>query len=1380
MNRTKVVRLSCFVACMILLPALAEAQTTITIDPSSVTTEDLPTYTITGQWPDACVPQSPQAFRQGTVIFINTQTACQAVCPTVVTPFKISVQSQSQLPAGSYTVQFSVTKCGNVVSQTTQQFAVAAPSCPAITSFGESYYQAAAKTGTAGSAVNSQYASASPLVDRACGDLTPLTENAPLVAIWDSAATAPFLFELYSVGSNGVSLLKRDSTTSHSYYIGSLQAGSYKWRVRRYTPVTCGFVPPCFGGQTCSWSPFCDFQVGNSCPTIQPLPILLSDGTSRNCNDYTPIPAQTVTFRWPAVSGAAGYEWEAYSIPSPGSTNRTIFGSRQQTATSQQAVGLAAGYYAWRVRVLVSNGATFTPCLWSSFCEFQIGAACQTIQPSRTAVDDGSTRACGDLNQIPVQQGFTLKWSAANGASSYEVELDSIPASGSTQRTKVDGAQTTATQAHEPGSLFSPGFYTWRVRAINGTGTSAQACPWSDYCEFQIGSPCPAPAILTQPADQRISSGTSATLAVGAGGTNLTYQWYQVSASGTSPIAGATGSSYTTPPLTQPAQYRVRVTSACGAAVDSNVATVSVNGLVPQIVFTATPPIIRLGQSATLSFVTQNATSVLINQNIGLQPSSGTVSVSPNTTTTYTLTASGTSSVSATVTVTVLTQPLIALSSLPDALLQVAGSGGATTTFTLTNAGGGPSTVTLRPSLDFFTLSPSSFTLPPGGSQVVTVTGNAEPSGSFEGIAIISGAGVPSGLSVPVKLLSTLPPSDSVNAKPGAGRVSVAAPLGSTPSGTLTFTNSGNATLTGILVSDVPWIIPQPGTVTIPAGTTATFTFTIDRSQRPDADAPIGSVTGNISLQYFNAPTGTSARIGVQAAAPVPGVAIVSVVDTVQSPVSATSLPPLNPNEVALFVPGVGHVQGSVGLFISDVSVLNLVGNRPVTDLKFYYTPITGGSGGSKATAVSSVPANTTVALADVVSQTFGTIAQVGSLQIRTKDALQLAVSTNIFNSSNPAGTYGTAIPTFRSDRAVAPGDRLVLTGLRQDASGHTNLFIQETAGIGATVQSEFVAADGSSLGTRSDQVAPFTLSQINNVVPTGAVSAIITNAASSGGKILAYATPVDQASGDTWSVVDWGRQYDYSATEPTIIPVAGIVHGANNTLFRTDIAIMNTGATQATGTLRYNPRGGQSTSTQITLRPRQTNVVTDVVGSLLGATTDSVGFLVFTPTSGTFAVTSRTYTTTPGQPATFGTAVPALGLGKALRSGAVRMIGSLDDASRATVVSARPASFRTNFGLVETTGTDSVTVRATLRYTYPAGTKVQGLGSGTKDYTLAPGQFLLLNGIGSEILGAARDAFGDLRGVEVDFQVVSGNGSVTVFTSSIDNGSGDSILRIE
>ncbi|HEY8164601.1 MAG TPA: hypothetical protein VIF83_03510, partial [Gemmatimonadaceae bacterium] len=157
----------------------------------------------------------------------------------------------------------------------------------------------------------------------------------------------------------------------------------------------------------------------------------------------------------------------------------------------------------------------------------------------------------------------------------------------------------------------------------------------------------------------------------------------------------------------------------------------------------------------------------------------------------------------------------------------------------------------------------------------------------------------------------------------------------------------------------------------------------------------------------------------------------------------------------------------------------------------------------------------------------------------------------------------------------------------------------------------------------------------------------------------------------------------------------------------------------------------------------------------------DSVGYLLFTPITGSFAITSRTYTTVGGGAATFGTGVPTLAASGALKAGAMQSIGSLEDS----------AAFRTNFGLMEVSGS-SVRVRVTLR--------VAAIGSTSKDYTLNPNQFVMLNGIAGEILGSARDKLGDLRGLQADFQVLDGNGAVVLFTASVDNGTGDLILRTE
>jgi hypothetical protein len=87
------------------------------------------------------------------------------------------------------------------------------------------------------------------------------------------------------------------------------------------------------------------------------------------------------------------------------------------------------------------------------------------------------------------------------------------------------------------------------------------------------------PAITAQPVGQVISSGHTASLTVGVSGTSpLSYQWYSgLSGDTSSPVSGATSSSYATSALTVNTSYWVQVSNSLGS-VNSNTATVVIAG----------------------------------------------------------------------------------------------------------------------------------------------------------------------------------------------------------------------------------------------------------------------------------------------------------------------------------------------------------------------------------------------------------------------------------------------------------------------------------------------------------------------------------------------------------------------------------------------------------------------------------------------------------------------------------------------------------------------------------------------------------------------------------------------------------------------------------
>jgi hypothetical protein len=116
------------------------------------------------------------------------------------------------------------------------------------------------------------------------------------------------------------------------------------------------------------------------------------------------------------------------------------------------------------------------------------------------------------------------------------------------------------------------------------------------------------PSITTQPANQTVTVGQTATFSVVAAGTApLSYQWQKNNAN----ITGATAASYTTPPTVSgdnTATFRVMVTNPVNS-ITSNSATLSVN---PIGTFTATDvttyhnDIARTGQNTTETILTQS------------------------------------------------------------------------------------------------------------------------------------------------------------------------------------------------------------------------------------------------------------------------------------------------------------------------------------------------------------------------------------------------------------------------------------------------------------------------------------------------------------------------------------------------------------------------------------------------------------------------------------------------------------------------------------------------------------------------------------------------------------------------------------------------------
>ena len=392
------------------------------------------------------------------------------------------------------------------------------------------------------------------------------------------------------------------------------------------------------------------------------------------------------------------------------------------------------------------------------------------------------------------------------------------------------------------------------------TRNDAQAAsPSCGYCSIQV---LPVPVIRAfQGNPSSVGQGQSSTLSWSvAGADHLSIQ------PGIGDVTGST-SCVTTPSAST--TYTLTASNAAGSV--SAAATVYVSGQKPTITaFTTSPTTLTAGQTCTLSWAVNGATSLSLDQGIGAV--SGTsLTVRPAATTTYALTATNPAgSVTALTTVTVLPAPPVIVSFTASPLTitsgqactlswQVTGATGlslspgigsvsgtslavhpnTTTVYTLTasnSAGSVAATVSVSvsgspPGISVFTASPSSITTGQSSTLSWTVSGATS-------LSINQGIGTVSGSSRTVAPLATttyvLVASNAAGSVSASVTVAVTLPKPSIASfsATPTALTSGQSTTLAWAVAYASslTISPGPGTVTgssIQVGPTSTTTYTL-------------------------------------------------------------------------------------------------------------------------------------------------------------------------------------------------------------------------------------------------------------------------------------------------------------------------------------------------------------------------------------------------------------------------------------------------------------------------------------------------------------------------------------------------------------------------
>lgn len=434
---------------------------------------------------------------------------------------------------------------------------------------------------------------------------------------------------------------------------------------------------------------------------------------------------------------------------------------------------------------------------------------------------------------------------ADNQPTSWTVTSGSLP----------DGLTLNESTGVISGTPTSAGTSTFTVTATNASG--------SDSKEFTITVNYQTTAITTQPTDQTVTEGQTATFTVIATGNDLDYQWQYSMDNGKTwnIIDNATSDSYTTAATTMSMdgiQYCCMVKGADGGKDKSNAATLTVKPVaVTGVTLDKTTLDLVAGNSATLkaTVAPENATNKTVtwassNTAIATVDTTGKVTaVAPGTATITATTEDGGKTATCTVTVTAKTyQIAVDKSTLDFGSMFVGNSVPGAQTVTITNKGNQTVTVILPASTYYNVTAVTGFTdkqatLAPGGTATFTVqpkTGLA--AGTYQETLTVSGDnGVQAAL---LCKLTVTAKTYSLSIDPGAIGFGTAA-VGYTQPAVreVTVKNTGNQTLTLTHPTAVNFEVGKLNQLTLAPGEKAVFTV------RPKAGLGAGSYSETVVVK---------------------------------------------------------------------------------------------------------------------------------------------------------------------------------------------------------------------------------------------------------------------------------------------------------------------------------------------------------------------------------------------------------------------------------------------------------------------------------------------------------------------------------------------------
>jgi len=446
-------------------------------------------------------------------------------------------------------------------------------------------------------------------------------------------------------------------------------------------------------------------------------------------------------------------------------------------------------------------------------------------------------------------------------------------------------------------------------------------------------------------------------------------------------------------------------------------------------------------------------------------------------------------------------------------------------------------------------------------------------------------------------------------------------------------------------------------------------------------------------------------------------------------------------------IPGVVKAAGQNATnFVSDV-VLTNPGASPA-DVLLQFAPTIGGL-----PVLYTLNPGTSLTLTDVVASAFGAGQAVGALTIMSDQPLILRGRT--YNTAS-SGTFGVALPVIGNDRFLSEGDTADSLWVHQETTAdrgyRTNVAVvfPDSGGGAATVT--LYDALGNAVAQKDFSLDAAGLQQFGvggfsaGALPVGRARIQVTR-----GRAAGYSVVVDNVTGD-------GSLYPFeglpAGVQDVVINGVSRAGGQNGTFWRSDARLFNPSAADAVLTVSFHAAGNANPSpltVGVTVPAGQILDLPDVLGTLMGLPVGSSGALRFRSDTAV-AVLCRTSNLDPtGQrPGTFGA-----------QQKAVPLLSYLTSADAGALIPGvrQGSAFRTNVGFAA--GADGAAYSLTLKGP-SGGTLATAAGSlGAFGWTQP--------NVGSLFSGSIPD------GSQVVVKVTSG--SLDIYDSAIDNGSGDPVV---